>query len=72
MKKALPCLHLHRWLEPTSNGKNNDVGEKTYINDHGQVKEAYIQLACLLSVKFFLNLLRRRYSSSLQYFRRTA
>ena len=53
MKNALPCLHLHRWLEPTSNGKNNDFGEKTYINDHGQVKEAYIQLACFLSVKFF-------------------
>lgn len=53
MKKALPCLHLHRWLELTRNGKNNDFGEKTYINDHGEVKEAYIQLACLLSVKFF-------------------
>lgn len=53
MKKALPCLHLHRWLELTRNGKNNDFGEKTYINDHGQVKEAYIKLACLLSVKFF-------------------
>ena len=72
IKNALPCLHLHRWLEPTSNGKNNDFGEKTYINDHGQVKEAYIQLACFLSVKFFFNLLRRRYSPSLQYFRRTA
>lgn len=63
IKKALPCLHLQKTMT---------LEKKTYINDHGQVKEAYIQLACLLSVKFFFKSFKAKIQSKLANFRRTA